>query len=83
MKFQLNSLKGRAEVLTLPLRNIINLLMKLSSLGENFEIANLKHFFKKGTGSDPKNSLHILLLSFLSKLIEKSTHLMYMCHLAI
>lgn len=55
--------------------------MKLSSLPEKIEIANLKHLFEKYTGIDPKTALHILLLSLVSKLTEKSTHFQFEVHL--
>ena len=41
-------LRGGAEVLALPLRNIINLSIKLSTFPEECKIAKLKPIFKKG-----------------------------------
>ena len=43
------------EVLALPLRNIINVSIKLSTFPEECKIAKLKPIFKKGTWTDPKN----------------------------
>ena len=48
-------LRDGAEVLALPLRNIINLLIKLSTFPEEYKIAKLKPIFKKGARTDPKN----------------------------
>ena len=62
------------EVLALPLRNIINVSIKLSTFPEECKIAKLKPIFKKGTWTDPKNYWHISLLPLVSKIIEKSIH---------
>ena len=51
------------EVLTLPLRNIINLLIKLPTFPEECKIAKLKPIFKTGTRTDPKNNRKINSLS--------------------
>ena len=58
------------EVLALPLRNIINLSIKLSTFPEECKITKLKHIFKKGARTDPKNYRPTLLLPLLSKIIE-------------
>ena len=42
-----------AEVLALPLRNIINVSIKLSTFPEKCKIAKLKPMFKKGPRTDP------------------------------
>ena len=54
-----------AEVLALPLRNVINLSTKLSTFPEKCKIAKLKPMFKKGARTDPwsKNNWKINLLS--------------------
>ena len=61
-------------VLALPLRNIINLSIKLSTFPEECKIAKLKPIFKKGARTDPKNYRPISLLPLVSKIIEKSIH---------
>ena len=48
-------LRDGAEVLALPLRNIINLSIKLSTFPEECKIAKLKSIFKKGARADPRN----------------------------
>ena len=65
-------LRDGAEVLALPLRNIINLSIKQSTFPEERKIAKLKTIFKKGARTDPKNYRPISLLSLVSKIIEKS-----------
>ena len=67
-------LRDGAEVLALPLRNIINLSIKLSTFPEECKIAKLKPIFKKGARTDPKNYRPISLLPLVSKIIEKSIH---------
>ena len=67
-------LRDGAEVLALPLRNIINLSIKLSTFAEECKIAKLKPILKKGARSDPKNYRPIFLLPLVSKIIEKSIH---------
>ena len=67
-------LRNGAEVLALPLRNIINLSIKLSTFPEECKIAKLKPIFKKGARTDPKNYRPISLLPLVSKIIEKSIH---------
>ena len=67
-------LRNGAEVLALPLRNIINLSIKLSTFREKCNIAKLKPIFKKRARADPKNYRPISLLPPVSKIIEKSIH---------
>ena len=64
-------LSNGAEVLSLPLRKIINLSIKLSSLAEECKIAKLDPIFKKGARIDPKNYRPISLLPLASKIVEK------------
>ena len=61
-------------MLALPLGNIINLSIKLSTFPEECKIAKLKPIFKKSVSTDPKNYRHIFLLPLVSKIIEKSIH---------
>ena len=49
-------LRDGAEVLALSLRNIINLLIKLSIFPEECKIAKLKPIFKKGSGLIPETT---------------------------
>ena len=83
-------LRDDAKVLALPLKNIINLSIKLSTFPEACKIAKLKPILKKGARADPKNCRAIPLLLLVSKIIEKSIHfwnedylnkkkLIYMC----
>ena len=46
-------LRDVAKVLALPLRNIINISIKLSTFPEECKIAKLKPIFKKGARTDP------------------------------
>ena len=48
-------LRDSAEVLALPLRNIINLSIKLSIFPEQCKIAKLKPIFKSGAWTDSEN----------------------------
>ena len=67
-------LRDGAEVLAFPLRNIINLLIKLSTFPEVCKIAKLRPIFIKGARTDPKNYRPISLLPLVSKVIEKPVH---------
>ena len=55
-------LREGAEVLALPLRNIIHLSIKLLTFPEDCKIAKLKSIFKKGPWTYPKNYRPISLL---------------------
>ena len=68
-------LKDGAEVLALPICNLINLSLKLSCFPDQCKIAKLKPLFKKGSKTDPKNYRPISLLPLVSKIIEKTIHL--------
>ena len=63
-----------AEVLAFPLRNIINLSIKLSNFPEECKIANFKPISKKGARTDLKSYRPISLLPLVSKIIKKSMH---------
>ena len=65
-------LRDGAEVLALPLKNIIDLSIKLSALPEECKTGKLKSVFKKGARTDPRNYRRISLLPLLSKAIEES-----------
>ena len=67
-------LREGAELLALPLGNIINLSKKPPTFIEECKIAKLKSIFKKGARTDPKNYRPISLLPLVSKIIEKSIH---------
>ena len=61
-------------MLALPLGNIINLSIKLSTFPEECKIAKLKPIFKKCARTDPKNYCPISFLPQVSKVIKKSIH---------
>ena len=63
-------LRDKAEVLALPLGNIINLSIKLSTFPEECKIAKLKPIFKKGARTDPKNYRPISILLLVLKIIN-------------
>ena len=67
-------LRDGDEVLALPMENIINLSIKLSTFPGKCKIAKLKPIFKRGARNDTKNYHPISLLSLVSKIIEKSIH---------
>ena len=67
-------LRDGAEVLALPLRNIINLSIKESTFPEEYTIAKSQPIFKKGTKTYPRNYRPISLLPLVSIMIEKSIH---------
>ena len=64
-------LRDGAQVLALPLRNIINLSIKLSTFSKECKIDKLKPIFKKRSRTDPQNYHPISLLPLVSKIIEK------------
>ena len=63
-------LRDGAVVLTLPLRNMINLSIKLPTFPEECKIAKLKPIFKKGARTDLKNYRPISLLPLVSKILK-------------
>ena len=63
-------LKCCAEVIAVPLCNLVNLSIKQSLFPDQCKIAKLKHLFKKGSNSDQKNYNPISLLPAVSKIIE-------------
>ena len=68
-----NLLRDGAEVLALPLGNIINLPIKLLTFPEECKIVKLS-IFKKGARTETKNYRPISLLPLASKIIEKLIH---------
>ena len=67
-------IKDGASILSLPITQICNLSMKLSSFPTRCKIAKLKPIFKKGSKTDPQNYRPISLLPLISKVIEKVIH---------
>ena len=67
-------LKDVAVVLALRISKLCNLSMKRLKFPLDCKIAKLKPLNKKGSKTDPKNYRPILLLSLVSKVIEKVIH---------
>ena len=65
-------LKDGAEVLALPLYNLVNLSIKQSLFPDQCKTAKLKPLFKKGSKSVPKNYRPISLLPDVSKIMEET-----------
>ena len=65
-------LKDGAEVLALPLCNLVNLSIKQSLFPDECKIAKLKPLYTKGSKSDLKYYRSISLLTAVSKIIEKT-----------
>ena len=63
--------KDGAEVLALPVYNLVNLSIKQALFPDQFKIAKLRPLFKKGSKSNPKNYRPISLLLVVSKIVEK------------
>ena len=76
-------LKDGAEVLALPLCNLVNLSMKQSLSPDQCSIAKLNPLFKKDSKSDPKNYRPISLLPVVSKIIEKTIQIQTNINLAL
>ena len=68
-------MKGCAEVIAVPLCNLVNLSIKQSLFPDQCKIAKLKPLFKKASNSDQKNYKPIPLLPAVSKIIEKTIHI--------
>ena len=67
-------LKDGADVLTMPITQICDLSIKFSHFPKDCKVAKLKHLYKKGTKTDPKNFGPISLLPIVSKIMEKVMH---------
>ena len=67
-------LKDGADVLALPICQLCNLSISLSTFPQHCKIAKLKPQYKKGCRTEPKSFRPISLLPLLSKLIEKKIH---------
>ena len=67
-------LNDGADVLALPISQLCNLSISLSTFPQHCKIAKLKPQYKKGSRTEPKNFRPISLLPLLSKLIEKTIH---------
>ena len=67
-------LRDSAEILALPLGNIINLSIKLSTFAEECKIAKLKPIFKEGGSTDPKKLPSYFPYATSIKIIKKSIH---------
>ena len=65
-------LKDGADVLALPLCNLVHLSIKQPLFPDQCKIAKLKPLFKKSSKIDPKNYRPISLLPVVSKIIEKT-----------
>ena len=73
-KISAKFIKDGATVLALPISQIFNLSIKLSSFPDDCKISKLKPLFKKGSKIDPKNYRPISLLPIISKILEKLVH---------
>ena len=67
-------LKDGSRVLSKPISELCDLSIKLGSFPDCCKIAKLKSLFKKGSKTNPSNYRSILLLSLISKIIEKVIH---------
>ena len=67
-------LKDGANVLALPISQLCNLSIDLSTFPQDCKVAKLSPQYKKGSRTEAKNFRPISLLPILSKLIEKTIH---------
>ena len=81
-KISSKSLKDGADILALPLCDLLNLSIKQSLFPDRCKIAKPKPLLKKGSKSDPKNYRLISLLPVVSKIIEKNIQIQKQEYLA-
>ena len=67
-------LRDGANQLAIPIAQLCNLSVSLSSFPSGCKTAKLKPLYKKGCKTDPKNYRPISLLPIISKIIEKVVH---------
>ena len=67
-------LKDGANILALPIAQLCNLSISLSSFPKLCKTAKVKPLFKKGHKTDPQNYRPISLLPIISKIIERVVH---------
>ena len=67
-------LKDGAPKLSIPIMQLFNLSISLSTVPDKSKIAKLKPLYKKGSKTEPKNYRPISLLPLVSKLLEKTVH---------
>ena len=64
-------LKDGVDILTIPITQICNLIIKISHFSKDCKVARLKPLYKKGSKTDPKSLRQISLFPIFSKIIEK------------
>ena len=67
-------LKDGSKVLALPISQICNLSIKLSTFPKDCKVAKITPLYKKGSRTEAKNYRPISLLPIISKVIEKTIH---------
>ena len=67
-------LKDGANILALPIAQLCNLSISLSTFPNLCKTAKVKPLFKKGSKTDPQNYRPISLLPIVSKIIERVVH---------
>ena len=67
-------LKDGASKLALPIMQLFNLSIYLSTLPDTCKVSKLKPLFKKGSKTDPKNYRPISLLPLVSEIFERAVH---------
>ena len=70
----LNSHNILSLIVALPIMQILNLSISLSTVPDKSKISKLKPLFKKGSRTDPKNYRPISLLPLISKIFERAIH---------